>query len=208
MRTIIFVTLFIFLVQSGAAAGRYQVQLDFGYRPQVKTSDIDYPFLSSWEGFVDLPWAGAKILRPFSDEWFLGIYYRYLFKTSGLPANNEVTLNQHTVTIGPYYRSPTTDDRSFFINLSLGLGVSTVSFKPNIAGAADKLTGTDLAFIGTLGFERRLIGGLSLIGELNYSLLDCDVEGTFGSGSDIKNQITIKLSGLDLNAGLGYEFEI
>ncbi|MBD3169867.1 MAG: outer membrane beta-barrel protein [candidate division Zixibacteria bacterium] len=195
----------ILAVPAGAFALSNQLQISAGYNPQVNISDIDFPYLSTWDGFFDLPFFGARYLRRIHNEWYIFSGYRYTHKTSGLPAGNAATLNYHVVTIGPYYRSPTTEAEKFFINLVAGAGISLTSFEPDIAGVTDKLDKTDFsAFVG-LGMERMLFSRFSAVLELNYNFLDTKVVGTFGT-SPTPVEVIMQTKGFDLALGIGCEF--
>ena len=190
-----------------AFSSPYQITLIAGYRPQVKTSPINYPYLSSWDGFVDLPFVGARIVMPINGEWCVAGSYRYLFKSARLGGGNEVSLNISAVTVGPYYHSPTTDSRSFFINLSTGIGIGFSGFNMDIGGVTDKLQNTDWAMIATLGFEKRIYNRFSLSGELNYVAMNSTVKGNIGNNSTTL-EATLNVSGLDIDLAAGYEFDL
>ncbi|PJA28751.1 MAG: hypothetical protein CO189_04085 [candidate division Zixibacteria bacterium CG_4_9_14_3_um_filter_46_8] len=190
-----------------AVSSPYQIQLGAGYRPQINTSNIDYPYLSSWEGFVDVPFFGLNALKAIDGDWYGVVSYRYLHKVSGLSGGNEVTLDYHLFALGPYYRSPTTESRSFFINLSALAGITYSSFEMDIAGVSDQLSRTGIALMGTLGFEKTIYRGFSLIAELNYNLIDPKVSGGIGN-SQIPLETKLMISGLDIALAAGYEFDL
>ncbi|MCP4633829.1 MAG: PorT family protein [candidate division Zixibacteria bacterium] len=182
-----------------------QAQLTSGYRPQITSSDINYPFFNSWDGFVDVPFVGMKILKPFYYDWYLFAGYRYIFKTQYLPAGNKARLKHHMFTVGPYYRSATTENETFFINLSAGLGVSITGFEMDVAGVSDNFNKTEPAVFASLGFEKMIYGPLSIIMELTYNAVNSKVKGTIGNNAtDVET--TINTSGLDIALTFGYEF--
>ncbi len=205
-RVVLLLVMFLFGA-SVAKSSPYQAQLSFGYRPQVTTSFIDYPFLSSWDGFVDVPLLGLRFSKSIYDEWYLTGNYRYFFKTSGLDAGNDVSLNYYLFTVGPYYRSPTTDGESFFINLYGGIGFSYAEFSIDIGNAVDSFSRYEPALVGIIGFEKMIIKNFSATAEVTYNALYSVVKGELGQ-SATPFETTVNVNGLDISLGIAYQFEM
>ncbi|GEM_PF-6015198 len=207
MKTLFLIPLLVLIGVVQSISSPMLLQLDAAYRPQVKTSRIDYPYLSAWEGFVDIPSFGLRTATNIHNEWYLAVYYRYLHKSDGIDGGNNISLDRQIITVGPYYRSPTTESGSFFINLYLGIGVALSDFEMDIGGKTDKLSGNYISLIFGLEFEKNIFGDFSLLSRLNYSMINSKLKGDIGE-QGIPIEITLKNSGLDIALGIGYKFEI
>jgi hypothetical protein len=91
--------------------------------------------------------------------------------------------------------------------LSVYIGFAFTRFETDIANITDKFDESGLALAASIGFERRLFKQFCIIGELNYNVLNCDVEGTIGT-STVMRETTLHSSGFDITGGIGYEFEL